>query len=165
MQTRGRRGGGTWFAGVDGLVALGVGQFFVDVWRQGDVAHFRQIRFDGFGEKEQAFRAVQKFQDGRFGAAFHAQLTANAQTFSAHEGFPAQQVAATEEEQFHASARGFAGKDARGDDARLVEDEEIVRAEESAQVTKDAMLELSRVPMQDEESGGVARLERSLRDG
>ena len=76
MESRGGRGGGTRLARVDSLVALGVGQLFVDVRRQRDMSHFGEIWFDGFCEKEEPLGASQHFHDQRFGPIFNPDPTA-----------------------------------------------------------------------------------------
>ena len=57
------RGGRTGFFGIDRLIAFGVAQLFVDVRRQGDIPHFGEMRFDGFGKTDEALGAFEDFED------------------------------------------------------------------------------------------------------
>jgi hypothetical protein len=87
------------------------------------------------------------------------------QTLPTHQRLPGQLIEAAEEEQLHATACFLAGIDPRRDDACLVQNQQIPRLQIITNIAKDPVLYFARLTMQDQEARGIARLDRSLRDG
>jgi hypothetical protein len=72
---------------------------------------------------------------------------------------------ATDQQQLDlAPARPLAAKQARGDDLRVVQDEQVIRAEEAGEVVNTMVRWRAGPPIKDEEPGVVTRLDRLLGD-
>ena len=117
VQAGGRRGGGAGLTGIDGLVALRVAQLFVDVGRQGHVAHLGEVGLDRLGKLDQPLGTFQDLKDLRFWTVFYFHTFSYAQPFSTHQGFPGMGIAAAEQKKLHTAAGILAGIDTGRDDA------------------------------------------------
>lgn len=95
----------------------------------------------------------------------HKHLPAYAQAFTTDQGFPCQRIAAAEQEKFHFAARFFPGKDARRDDARLIQNQQIPCLEIGLDVSEGLMFQFPGLTMQHKQTRRIARLDGSLRDG
>ena len=121
----------------------------------------------GFHRRVKAHQAARAFQLGhnlRRAPPVHIQAFARGQALAAHQRFPGQGVLAAQEQQFHLPAGGLARKDARRNDARLVDHQQVAGAQVVADVPEGGVLQLGRVAAQHQQARVVARLDGRLRD-
>jgi hypothetical protein len=79
---------------------------------------------------------------------FHLHPLAYTHACASHQSFPRPIIAAAQEEQFHASSSFFLRKDARRNNARLIQYEQIARVQVVGHISKDAMYQFIRITLQ-----------------
>ena len=169
VQAGRRRGSAAVHLGIDGLVARLIFQFFVDIRRQGHLAEAVEHILE-HALIEEAHGAPAVFADGQdFGdelAVAEHEARAGLGLFAGLENdFPIGEVETAEEQKFDCAARAFLhAVQARGDDARLVDDEHVAGVEVIDHVAEDFMLDRAGIAMVDEQAAAIARFDGGLRD-
>ena len=168
MQAGGRGGGGALLAVVDGLVALLVLEFLVDVGRQRRLAEAVENLLEDavIVELDDAAAEVCVFGDGARELRAEADDVAGLGFLAGlDERLPVVSVEAAQEEDFDFAARLVAVADEAGrHDARVVEDQGVAGLEVFLEVVEVAVLDGLLYGVEDHETRGVARLDRHLGD-
>ena len=168
VQAGGRGGGGALLAVVDGLVALLVLEFLVDVGRQRRLAEAVEDLLEDtvIVELDDAAAKVGVLGDGARELRAEADDVARLGFLAGlDERLPVIGVEAAQEEDFDFAARLVAVADEAGrHDARVVEDQGVAGLEVFLEVVEVAMLDGLLYGVEDHEARGVARLDRHLGD-
>ena len=159
VEPRGGRRGGAGIARVDRLVALRVGRRLVHVRRQ------RQVPVGLAGELHDPPPRAERLDElDRRGRAATAEPLARAQpTRGTRECLPALVLESLDEEQLDRTARLAAKREARGDDARVVDDRQVPR-ELLGQLGERPLPDVAGAAVVDEQPRRVAPLRRPLCD-
>ena len=164
---RGRRR--TWRAGVDGLVALGRRGTVVDVGRQRHLAGRGHdgvrvtVEANGADPVGQALPHLDAVAAAERDRGAHRQAARGT-----HEGLPPVRtvVERSQHEHLRGAPAGTLRRQPGRDDARVVDDEQVTRAQPLPDVAESAVLERRRLgSVKNEQPGSVARLDRGLPDG
>ena len=168
VQAGGRGGGGALFAVVDGLVALLVLEFLVDVGRQRRLAEAVEDLLEDavVVELDDAAAEVGVFGDGARELRAEADDVAGLGFLAGlDERLPVIGIEAAQEEDFDFAARLVAVADEAGrHDARVVEDQGVAGLEVFLEVVEVAVLDGLLYGVEDHEARGVARLDWHLGD-
>ena len=92
-------------------------------------------------------------------------LSGYAYTFSTDQTLPGQFIFAAQQKQFNSSACGFARINPRRNDARLIQNQQIIRVKIFADLAKDFVFQCSCIAMKHKQARRIARLDGRLRDG
>jgi len=165
MESRGRRGSGTRLTRIDGLITFGIVQLFMNIWRQWYVADLWKIWLNRFSKSNESFRSIQYLNDFCLRSIFDFYLGGYAYAFSADQTLPGQVIFAVQKKQFNASAGGLARINPRGNDARLIQNQQIIGMKIFADLTKDFVFQRTHIAMKNKQARRITRLDGRLRDG